>query len=269
MISSNEFVLDIQEAKQKWPERDIGLAKNLTNKRFGKLTPLYRTDNFGNITAWVCQCDCGKIKPIRASELTQSKKPQRSCGCEAHKRAKNFGNFSARDLTNQKFGSLQVINKIGVNKYNYIIWHCKCDCGNECDVLSRELLSGNAKSCGCRKSTQPETDIENLLIKYNIKYIREYTFNDLNDKFPLRFDFAIFNNDSLVCLIEYQGQQHTDKHNSWYSETLAKHDQMKKDYCHNKKLDLFEIQYYNNIKDKLIEILMEEGVLIWDQIMEF
>lgn len=28
-------------------------------------------------------------------------------------------------------------------------WHCRCDCGNEIDVPTRYLKSGNTRSCGC------------------------------------------------------------------------------------------------------------------------
>lgn len=30
-----------------------------------------------------------------------------------------------------------------------VIWHCKCDCGNECDVSGSHLRSGHTVSCGC------------------------------------------------------------------------------------------------------------------------
>lgn len=54
------------------------------------------------------------------------------------------------DLTNQKFGYLTVIkktNKRGADRS--VIWHCKCECGNECDISSTNLRNGNTKSCGC------------------------------------------------------------------------------------------------------------------------
>lgn len=31
-----------------------------------------------------------------------------------------------------------------------MIWHCQCDCGNECDVSGSHLRSGHTVSCGCQ-----------------------------------------------------------------------------------------------------------------------
>lgn len=56
------------------------------------------------------------------------------------------------DLSGQRFGKLIVqyrANKIGEKP----IWHCICDCGNECDVRAKNLRNGNTKSCGCLKSS--------------------------------------------------------------------------------------------------------------------
>lgn len=209
---------------------------------------------------WICQCDCGVIKSISGLELRRKDNPTLSCGCLYKERIKHFGDFTSRDLTNKRFGSLTVLYKIGTNKYHYNIWHCKCDCGNECNILSRELLSGDTKSCGCRKSTTPENEIESFLKERNIEYQREYIFKDLKDQFLLRFDFAIFNKGILLCLIEYQGIQHTDKNNKWHTKQLEQHDQLKQQYCKDNNIHLYEIQYYENLNNKLNEILLEEGV---------
>ena len=61
------------------------------------------------------------------------------------------------DLLNQKFGSLTVLKKaVSIkNKSNRISssrWLCKCDCGNEIDVDTRNLKTGHTKSCGCLKN---------------------------------------------------------------------------------------------------------------------
>ena len=248
-------------------------GKDLTGQRFGKLTVLKLDSDFEKIRGdrqrrWICQCDCGTIKSIIGAELTRTKKPQRSCGCEAKKRSKNFGKITFKDITGQKFGLLTPVEKIGINDYGYAIWKCKCDCGNECEKTSRELLSGDTISCGCQKNSYREAQIEQILKENKISYIKEYSFNDLKDILPLRFDYAIFNNNILVGLIEHQGAQHTDMTTNWHTKSLEKHDQMKKDYCKRRNIPLFEIQYYDNLKEKMKDII-ERVCLSQDLTMEF
>lgn len=53
------------------------------------------------------------------------------------------------DLNGLKFHKLTVIKPIGLNKHRKMVWLCKCDCGNETNVISAHLKNGNTKSCGC------------------------------------------------------------------------------------------------------------------------
>jgi len=59
------------------------------------------------------------------------------------------------DLTEKRFGKLLVIKKVkNTNKNKSAKWLCKCDCGNEVEVLSYSLLNFHTRSCGClRKET--------------------------------------------------------------------------------------------------------------------
>ena len=52
-----------------------------------------------------------------------------------------------RDLTNQRFGKLTALYPTDKRQTNHVIWHCRCDCGNDCTAASRELKSGRAVSC--------------------------------------------------------------------------------------------------------------------------
>lgn len=55
-----------------------------------------------------------------------------------------------KDETGNKYGKLTVLYPTDKrNSKREIFWHCKCDCGNECDVLGRLLRNGNTRSCGC------------------------------------------------------------------------------------------------------------------------
>ncbi len=54
-----------------------------------------------------------------------------------------------RDLTGQRFGKLQIIERAASDKHGNARWLCKCDCGNEKTVAGPELVRGKTKSCGC------------------------------------------------------------------------------------------------------------------------
>lgn len=62
----------------------------------------------------------------------------------------NIGRFI--DLTGQRFGRLVAKYRCDYKTDNDIMWHCKCDCGNEKDIQSKSLRYHKTKSCGCLKS---------------------------------------------------------------------------------------------------------------------
>lgn len=53
------------------------------------------------------------------------------------------------DLTGQRFTRLVAIERNGRNKFDQILWRCRCDCGNEISTLVGRLRGGFSKSCGC------------------------------------------------------------------------------------------------------------------------
>ena len=57
-----------------------------------------------------------------------------------------------RDITGQRFERLTVLYPLKErSKKRYVIWHCRCDCGNEADFSYNVLMYSNLKSCGCAK----------------------------------------------------------------------------------------------------------------------
>lgn len=122
--------------------------KDLTGQRFGRLIVLNLDEEKTKekkMSYWVCQCDCGNIKTIYGSSLTTGK--TKSCGCLQKE-------ISSIDITGQRFGKLTALYKttsqIEKNGKTKTRWHCKCDCGNECDVLTENLRKGDTTSCGCK-----------------------------------------------------------------------------------------------------------------------
>ena len=62
-----------------------------------------------------------------------------------------------KDLTGQKFGTLNPLEIVGKTKAGHMIWKCCCTCGNFKEVSRSDLMSGNTTSCGyCQRSTIPK-----------------------------------------------------------------------------------------------------------------
>lgn len=54
------------------------------------------------------------------------------------------------DITNQKFYRLTALYPTDKrDRDRSVIWHCRCECGNEVNVSGKRLRQGNTKSCGC------------------------------------------------------------------------------------------------------------------------
>lgn len=57
-----------------------------------------------------------------------------------------------QDLTGERFSRLIVVGFAGKSKHGQSQWLCRCDCGNEKEIIAGSLKSGKTKSCGCLKS---------------------------------------------------------------------------------------------------------------------
>ncbi len=69
-----------ESIKEIYPEKTLHRAEDLSNKIFGNWKVLYRTNNVGNSTMWVCECMCDKhtIKPVSTKSLKSGSST--SCG---------------------------------------------------------------------------------------------------------------------------------------------------------------------------------------------
>lgn len=62
------------------------------------------------------------------------------------------GHFRGKDITGQRFGRLTALYPLKErSKKRYVIWHCRCDCGNEADFSYNALMYSNLRSCGCKR----------------------------------------------------------------------------------------------------------------------
>lgn len=263
---NSHFSRIIKSLLEKYPDLDYshleqnGKLKDLTGQRFGKLVVKERyvpPDEKYKYTYWICECDCGNTtNPIIATNLTRGMTV--SCGCY-HKQRQIEGN--QKDLSGKVFGKLMALYRIKEKNKNY--WVCKCSCGKLTRVATSDLNNGHTQSCGCLRS-RGEAKISNILNDNNIYYISQYTFKDLKSRKNglLKFDFAIFQNQSLFSLIEYQGEQHYKEVDAWGGREefiyRQENDNLKREYCKKNGIKLVEISY-KDFKNLSYNFLKEVG----------
>ena len=122
----------------------INNIKDLSGQTFGKLTVVnFAGSSKRGHAKWLCKCECGNEKAIFGGHLTSGS--TKSCGCITR---------PFKDLTGQTFGKLTVVKFAGRDKCGNREWLCKCECGNEKDIVGGHLTSGSTKSCGCRAGSK-------------------------------------------------------------------------------------------------------------------
>ena len=195
-----------------------------------------RTKKRGKI--YHCKCECGNEKDVPAETLRKGE--SQSCGCLNRELAAERCKKTRIDLTGQRFGKLVALFPIYSENGGHTLWHCKCDCGNECDIDMGNLRQGFSQSCGCTHSKNEENIIK-LLTKNNIPFEYQKRFDDLKIK---EFDFYINNN----YIIEFDGQQHFFFTGyGWdtkdYYKRTHKSDLIKNKYCFDNNIPLIRIPY--------------------------
>jgi Zn ribbon nucleic-acid-binding protein len=105
-----------------------------------------------------------------------------------------------------------------------------------------------------------EMSIAKWLDTKNINYRSQYRFDDCKDTRPLPFDFAIFENENLIYLIEFDGGQHFEPVKYFGGEEgfkdRKKKDGLKNEYCKKNNIPLLRIPYWDF--DNIEEILNNE-----------
>ena len=231
---------------------------DLTGQIIGNWEVLERGPNTKTGGAqWKCKCLlCNKtIKLVTSHNLRSGQ--SYSCGCQKMEKMRQS---CIKDETNKIYGFLKVLRqatpeekkqKRTDSKGEGVYWVCEClKCGNPHFVVKGDYLrNGDTKSCGCINSIN-ETKISQLLSQNNINYKTQYTFNNLTSTGRpcdrLMFDFAIFNNEKLSYLIEYDGEQHFLLNHAWnknsYKKTIQ-NDKIKNNYCFDNHIPLIRIPF--------------------------
>ena len=144
---------------------------------------------------------------------------------------------------------------LGANK-NIKVKHTTC--GYVWEARANHLLQGS----GCPKcrESKGESQVASILKHHNIKFLREYTFNDCKSTRPLPFDFAVESDNHICGLIEYDGEQHTRPIECFGGEqkfkSTVRNDNIKNSYCIKNEIPLLRVPHTINVEQ--VEHLVQQ-----------
>ena len=147
----------------------------------------------------------------------------------------------------------------------YLGWEesLKCECLVDGHIWFAKWSNlHNGRGCPVCVMSNGEREVKKVLdgIGY-ANHCLEYIFPELigEKMLPLRFDFAIFDNDKISHLIEYDGEFHFRKlYESHDFERQKLHDKLKNEYCIKNNIPLIRIPYWEkaNISEILTDIFI-------------
>ena len=165
--------------------------------------------------------------------------------CESNSLANKFPNV-AQDWHPKKNHELTpfLITAFSNKK---VWWLGKCGHEWETSVCNRTgiLKSGCPH---CQFESKGEKIVCKTLELLKIDFKRQYKIKECKNKRTLPFDFALFNNQKLIGLIEYQGEQHYKLMRYKNAQDLLlkvqMRDKIKSDFCIQNKIRLLLIPYW-------------------------
>ena len=133
-------------------------------------------------------------------------------------------------------------------------------CGHVFKTSARSMLKN--RGCPHCNFSKGERNIYDYFKANKINFIQQYEYAELvgMGSYPLKFDFAVFEDSNLKFLLEYDGEYH-------YLPILGQlaldkqqeHDRRKDEYCKLHNIDLLRIPYWDF---DIIEEIIDEKIAI-------
>lgn len=143
-----------------------------------------------------------------------------------------------KDLTGKKFNKLTVISMVEPPKTrknkDIKYWSCKCDCGNDRDIVAttNDIISGHVKSCGCIRKGIGIIDItgqafgrltaikqvgqpKHLKPKRDIYWLCKCSCGSNKDVIKTGYDLRSGNTKSCGCLNRELAKTRSKKYNTY------------------------------------------------------
>ena len=150
-MNSNEIVTAVKETSAAGKQN----AHISPGFRQGMLTVTEATgQRKSRYMVWECRCDCGKTVQLDTRSLQRGSVTD--CGCQVKISSRQV------DLTGRRFGKLLCLEPANQKDASgSALWHCQCECGQECLASAKQLRDGTKKSCGCLR-TPPRKQYEGM-----------------------------------------------------------------------------------------------------------
>ena len=122
------------------------------------------------------------------------------------------------------------------------------------------------------KTSKGEQKLINLFRRGGIQFEREVIFDDLTGKkkVPLRFDFGLYKNGRLICLVEFDGRQHYE-YIPYFHKNISgfkrqqEWDRRKNKYCLMHHIPLIRIPYWDLEDLTLKKVLFTPEYVVKDK----
>jgi hypothetical protein len=254
---------------------------NLVYKKSGcgkccKTAPLTFNEYEKNITDRCAEINYTVTKPlIQKNKVNLKNNINLKCNIDNFEWSANYNNFVNNKTGCPKCNNVakitqqyaeQIINerccKINciliepfIFKTNKTKIRLKC---NVCNNLFAPTYNGfihGETGCGKCNQSKGELNVMNYLNSKNIKYIREYKFDNCKYKRKLPFDFYLPENNTCI---EFDGEQHFYVQNCWGGKNelniIQIRDKIKNEYCKRNNIKLIRIKYNEDAKEFLHDI---------------
>lgn len=206
------------------------------------------------------ECKCGNhFKTSWKSFIKQSK---RTCDECTHKllgaKSRTPQNIFAKRVNTTSKGKITVLGEYTGMSHKVKVKHNEC--GTEWHANPSDLLHKKSSCPKCNNS-RGETKIRDWLLLNKIEFKEQYKIKDCKNKRALPFDFAVFYQEELHLLIEYDGIAHYDHRcfgGKGFSQ-LKKNDKIKTDYCNKNNIKLVRIPY---TRYEQVETILKKDILL-------
>lgn len=185
--------------------------------------------------------DCGHEIEMFPSNISRGAKCKI---CSGNQKLSN-SEFKERFENADKYNEYELLSSYKGMNHKIKVKH---SCGHIYDVTASKFIHGNKRCPKCKES-KGEKHLYSFMCDHHFNFQRQYKIDNCKLKNKLPFDFAVFDkNNELLCLIEYQGEQH------YYSrpffggdegfEYQKLRDNIKRQYCEDNNIPLIEIPYW-------------------------